>query len=268
MSMSCHERASGYFPLHPRQKTREGFNLDPYLRRVELLRDQVESFDIYPYCLAAVRHLTEIEFHPKVTYIVGENGTGKSTVLEALAVAWGFNPEGGSRNFNFSTRSSHSGLHECLRLIRGARKPRDGFFLRAESFYNLATNLEELGGGLINSYGGRSLHDQSHGEAFLATFLNRFNGRGLYILDEPESALSPLRQMSLLARMHQLVLQNSQFIIATHSPIVLAYPEAAIYQLTSTGFARAVYEDTEPYKVMKDFIDNRAKMLEILLQPE
>jgi predicted ATPase len=244
------------------------FELRPYLRGIELLRDQVDSFSVYPFSLPAVRHMTELEFHPKVTYIVGENGTGKSTILEALAVAWGFNPEGGSRNFNFSTRSSHSGLHECLRLIRGAGKPRDGFFFRAESFYNLATNLDQLGGTLINSYGGRSLHDQSHGEAFFATFLNRFTGQGLYILDEPESALSPLRQMSLLAIMHELVLKDSQFIIATHSPIVMAYPDAAIYQLTETGFAELPYEETEHYRVMKDFIDNRKRMLDILMQPE
>ncbi len=244
------------------------FELRPYLRRVELLRDQVNSFSAYPFSLPAVRHLTELKFHPKVTYIVGENGTGKSTILEALAIAWGFNPEGGSRNFNFSTRSSHSELHKSLRLIKGAGMPRDGFFFRAESFYNLATNLDQLEGGLINSYGGRSLHDQSHGEAFFATFMNRFWGHGLYILDEPESALSPLRQMSLLARIHELILQDSQFIIATHSPIVMAYPDAVIYQLSEIGFADMAYEETEPYRVMKDFIDKREIMLNILMQPE
>ncbi len=170
-----------------------------------------------------------------MTYFVGENGSGKSTLLEAIAVAAGFNAEGGSMNFHFSTRSSESALAGALRLVRSVRRPRTGFFLRAESFFNLATAIEQLdkdpgGSPIIDSYGGRSLHEQSHGESFLAVALHRFGPQGLYVLDEPEAALSPLRQMSMLRRMRDLVHQGCQFIVATHAPILLAYPGASIQQ--------------------------------------
>lgn len=241
-----------------------------YVRSIELLRDKIPSFSEYPLSLPAFSSLEALSFHPRVTFIVGENGTGKSTLLEAIAVAWGFNPEGGTRNFSFSTRASHSSLFEYIRLVRGVKKPRDGFFLRAESFYNLATNIEELDreGGkyrLIDSYGGRSLHDLSHGESFFATFMNRFGGRGLYILDEPEAALSPSRQLAAVSMIHDLVRQGSQFIIATHSPVIMAYPDASIFQLSGKGFDVVDYEETEHYLVMKDFFNNRKKMLNILM---
>lgn len=242
-----------------------------YLRSMELLRDKVASFTEYPFCLPAFRNLETLNFHPQVTFIVGENGMGKSTLLEAIAVALGFNPEGGTINFTFSTRESHSDLYRFLRLVKGIKKPRDGFFLRAEAFYNLATNIEELdqgGGGarVIDSYGGRSLHEQSHGEAFFATFMNRLSGNGLYILDEPEAALSPLRQLAMISRIHELVCRSSQFIIATHSPIIMAYPEAMILRLTEKGLEKVCYEETEHYQIMKDFINNRERMLRILME--
>lgn len=238
-----------------------------YLRSIILLRDKITSFSQYPFSLPVICTLETLEFHPRVTFIVGENGTGKSTFLEAIAVAWGFNPEGGTINFNFHTRNTHSELYKYLRLVRSAQKPRDGFFLRAESFYNLATNIDELGPDLIDSYGGRSLHKQSHGESFFAAFMNRFGGRGLYILDEPEAALSPVRQMALVSRIHDLVRQDSQFIIATHSPIIMGYPDAAILQLSAGGFETVRYEETEHYMVMKEFVNNREKMLKVLLMP-
>ena len=184
-----------------------------------------------------VRYLQEkerINLNAPVTFFVGENGTGKSTLLEAIAIAAGFNPEGGTKNFNFATRETHSELCDCIALAKYGF-PKDGFFLRAESIYNVASNIDDLddldengGGGppIINSYGGISLHKQSHGESFLAIMENRFGGNGLYILDEPEAALSPMRLMRLMAKMDDLVKRNSQFIISTHSPILMAYPGA------------------------------------------
>lgn len=209
-------------------------------------------------------------FHPKVTYFVGENGSGKSTLLEAIAVASGFNPEGGTRNFRFSTRSSHSVLSDHIRIAKGVRKPKDGFFLRAESFFNLATEIENLdaeegfGAPVIESYGGRSLHEQSHGESFMSLLTNRFGGTGLYIPDEPESALSPQRQLAALARIHDLVESGSQFLIATHSPIILAYPDAQIYEFSQNGVTRMAYEDTDTYQIMKMFINNPKLMLKLI----
>lgn len=237
-------------------------NFNQYLRKIELRREKVDSFSKYPYCLSAVKNLSTLEFHPKVTYIVGENGTGKSTILEAIAIAYGFNPEGGTKNFNFSTNNTHSKLWENLKLVKGVKKPEDGFFLRAESFYNVATNIDEIDA--VGSYGGISLHSQSHGESFLSLIMNRFKGNGLYILDEPEAALSPYRQMSLISRIHDLIQENSQFIIATHSPIVMAYPDSILYELND-DFKVLNYQDTEHYKIMKSFIGNPKKILDILM---
>lgn len=242
----------------------ELLNSGHYLRSIKLLRNEIDCFNQYPFSLPVFRDLNCLEFHSQVTFIIGENGTGKSTLLEAIAIASNFNPEGGTRNFNFSTRDSHSQLHKYFHLIRGAKKPRDGFFLRAESFYNLATEIDELK--ISQYYGGRSLHDQSHGEAFFAVFMNKFKGNGLYILDEPEAALSPTRQMAMLSRMHDLVKQQSQFIIATHSPIIMGYPRAMILQIANNRIEVIEYEKTEHYIVMKEFINNRPKMLDILLE--
>lgn len=238
------------------------------------MREKVSSFDRYPFALPAVRHLDALTLHPCVSFFIGENGSGKSTLLEAMAVAWGFNAEGGSKNFRFGTRASHSELHEYLRLTKGIRRPKDGFFLRAESFFNLATEIEQLDADptlalppVIDSYGGRSLHEQSHGESFLSLLINRFGGNGLYILDEPEAALSPQRQLAVLSRIHDLVLQDSQFIIATHSPILMAYPNATIYSLSADGIEKVKYEETEHYQVTREFLMNPKRMLDILLEP-
>ncbi len=171
-----------------------------------------------------------------MTFLVGENGSGKSTLLEALAIHCGFNPEGGTKNFNFSTNETHSSLYKNLKVSRSIPFPSDGFFLRAESFYNVATEIDRLAEGdpifLNRNYGGKSLHEQSHGESFLALALNRFRGNSIFFLDEPEAALSPSRQMTLLARINDLVKDDSQFIIVTHSPIIMAYPHAEIIMLS------------------------------------
>lgn len=240
-----------------------------YLRRVELTG--LPEQRCYWKELPAVRSLWEspLLLEQPVTFLVGENGAGKSTLLEAIAVAAGFNPEGGTRNFSFSSRETHSELYEYLRLVRGYRRPRDGFFLRAESFYNVASNIDDLNQnvpGLLSSYGGVSLHEQSHGESFLALVLNRFGGDGLYLLDEPEAALSPSRQMSLLVYLHRLVQQDSQLVIATHSPILMAYPGACIYVLSKDGgIRRTAYEQTKHYVVTREFLNHPEKMLRYLL---
>jgi len=245
-----------------------------YVSEVRLRREEVPSFDHYPFSLPAVRHLDVLELHPQVTFFVGENGSGKSTLLEAIAVAWGFNPEGGTKNFRFGTRVSHSDLAEYLRLSKGIRGPKDGFFLRAESFFNVATEIERLdaepalGPPIIDSYGGRSLHEQSHGESFMALLLNRFGGKGFYILDEPEAALSPQRQLAVISRIHQLVVDDSQFLIATHSPILMAYPNATIYSCSADGIRKVDYYETEHYQVTHDFLANPKRMLDVLMAPD
>ena len=238
----------------------------PYLQEISLKREKISDLTKYPFTIPAVRHLDVLRFHQDVTFLVGENGTGKSTLLEAVSVALGFNAEGGTRNFNFSTRVSHSELHACLRLVRSYLRPRDGYFLRAESFFNVASEIERLdseggsGDPIIEAYGGRSLHEQSHGESFLALMNHRFRGQGLYILDEPEAAVSPNRQLGILRRMRELVLQESQFIIATHSPI-LAYPNAKILLLDQNGYKPARYEDTEHYQLTRRFLSDPEEAL-------
>lgn len=246
---------------------------EQFIIEVRLNRSRVPSFDSYPFSLNAIKHLGSLPLHHSVTFIIGENGSGKSTLLEAMAVAWGFNAEGGSQHFNFSTKSSHSPLHDYVQLSRGYKKPKNGYFLRAESFYNVASEIETLdeqpgGNKIINSYGGVSLHAQSHGESFMALLMHRFSGDGFYILDEPESALSPLRQMSALVRIHQLVQSGAQFVISTHSPILMAYPDAWIYSLDGDGIKRVAYEETEHYQVTRDFLNNHHMMLNLLLTDE
>lgn len=241
-----------------------------YLREVSLKKEKVSSFSKYPFSLPIVKNFKKIIFHPSVTFFIGENGTGKSTLLEAIAIAMGFNPEGGTKNFNFQTRKSHSVLHEYIKIIKGITPPDDGFFLRAESFYNFASNIDELdespwgGPPIKNSYGGNSLHNQSHGESFFSLFMNRFSGKSIFILDEPEAALSPTKQMALLARMNDLIKERSQFIIATHSPIIMAYPNSVIYQLNNGNLEEVLYRDTEHFAITKEFINNPDKLLKIL----
>jgi len=237
-----------------------------FIKSVLLKREHVPSFSGYPFHLPAIATLTELSLKKQVTFLVGENGSGKSTILEGIAAAYGFNPEGGTKNFNFSTYKTHSCLEDYLTIVKGGFRPEDGFFMRAESFYNVATKIDELG--LMNSYGGKSLHEQSHGESFLSLFLHKFRGNSLYLLDEPEAALSPARQMTMLARMHQLVLEGCQFIIATHSPIIMAYPNACIYELDENGYREVLYEETEHYQMTKSFLEAPERMLRILMDTD
>ncbi len=243
----------------------DAVNINQYIRKIALRTDKIESFDDYPYSLPAIKNFETLTLHPKVTYLVGENGTGKSTILEAIAVAFGLNAEGGTANFNFSTQKTHSDLHDKLTLIKGSKRPENSFFLRAESFYNLATNIDEIGAARF--YGGTSLHEQSHGESFFSVIMNRFSGNGLFILDEPEAALSPAKQLALLVRMDELIQKNAQFIIATHSPIVMAYPDSLLYELDNEGVFNAVkFDETEHFRVMKSFTEAPKHLLDILLK--
>jgi len=219
----------------------------------------------YPFSLPIIRNLKEISFPTQVTFFIGENGTGKSTILEAMAYHVGFGAEGGSKNIAFKTSvadvyANIQKLADHLTLS-WRQKPKDGYFFRAESFYNVANYLDylerECGSGAYSSYGGKSLHEQSHGESFLAFFKNRINRGGFFILDEPEAALSPQRQLSLLVIIHQLCKDpNMQFIIATHSPILLSYPGATIYSCDDNHIKKISYTQTPHYQIMKDFLNN------------
>ena len=236
-----------------------------FLRSI-LLREQPKR-DLYLRDIPAVQQLIRegrLDFPKPVTIFVGENGSGKSTILEAIAVAMGFNAEGGGREHRFSTQASHSELWELLTTVKTVT-PDDGFFLRAESFYNTASYLDQSGS-LLGRYGSQSLHTRSHGEAFLALIQNRLEGHGLYLLDEPEAALSPQRLLSLLVAMHDLVELDSQFILATHSPIVMAFPGAEIKLFDENGIRTVDYRETEHYQITKQFINDPERMLNYLLR--
>jgi predicted ATPase len=236
----------------------------PYLREVRLERSRVASFEEYPFDIPAVREMKALAFHPDVTFFVGENGSGKSTLLEAIALELGFGPEGGTRNMQFANAETTSCLHEYLRIVRGVGAPGDWFFLRAESFYNVATYADEAG--YLGGYQGKSLHGRSHGEAFLTILNHKLRGRGLYLFDEPEAALSPSRQMTARASIHSLVSEGSQFVIATHSPILLAYPRCKIVLFDERGLREVRYEETEHYAVTRRFLNDHRRIVEELMR--
>lgn len=229
--------------------------------------------DLYLKNIPAVKYLMEkgkLDFSKNVSVFVGENGTGKSTLLEAIAVAYGFNAEGGTVNFNFSTNNTHSSLYKNIRIGKKGY-PKDGFFLRAESIYNVASNLEslyrnEFAHGVETPYGSVSLHEQSHGESFMSIITKRFSGKGLYILDEPEAALSPMRMLELMAVMKELVKDGSQFIISTHSPILMAFPDADVFELSEKGIEKVRYDETEHFTLTKQFMENPERMFRYLFE--
>ena len=224
--------------------------------------------------IKSLRAIGRLNFTKRVTFLVGENGIGKSTLIEAIAVNQGFNPEGGTINFRFSTEDSHSELHRYLRVQKGMAARRDGFFLRAESFYNVASSIDQMdrtpspGPRIIDSYGGVSLHRQSHGESFMSLVANRFGGKGLYILDEPEAALSPARMLELMCHIHELEKRHSQFIISTHSPILMAYPGAELLYLTEEGIRSVSYRETEHYQITRRFLNAPEQMCKYLFRED
>lgn len=234
-----------------------------FIRGVKIKFDDIKESS-YVKEIQSIKNTKELTFNKNVTFFSGENGSGKSTLLEAIAINYGFNPEGGSKNFAFSTKETHSDLNENITLIKGTRPSKDGFFLRAESFYNVASKLDEYGA--INNYGGTSLHQKSHGESFLSLVEYRFWGKGLYILDEPESALSVERQFTLLIHINRLAKEGAQFIIATHSPILLALPSSEILSFDNDDISKITYEETSSYQLMKTFIENKEYMLKLLLE--
>ncbi len=254
-------------------KKRIGATPGPFIDKVWLDRTRISDPKHYAYNLPAIKWFREMNLHPNVTLFVGENGSGKSTMLEALAVANGLNAEGGSRNIQFSTRKSHSELYKSLRLEKFHALIPDAWFLRAESLFNVATQIEKLdeepsnSRKIIESYGGGSLHEQSHGESFMALIENRFK-QGLYFLDEPEAALSPQRQLQFLILLHRLVENKSQLVIATHSPIIMAYPQAKIMMFTQDGIKETALEDTEHFRITKMFLNGPERMLKHLLGPD
>lgn len=239
-----------------------------FLKRVQLLRDEITTFSKYPFSIPTIRNFHEIEINNPITFFVGENGTGKSTLLEAIADKCGFNTAGGSRNHLYQVHASESALADFIRLS-WLPKVSNGFFLRAESFYQFASHIDELASEypiVYEGYGGTSLHEQSHGESFLSLFTNHFKGKSIYLLDEPEAALSPQRQLAFMKIIHDLIsTENCQFIITTHSPILLGYPGATIYSFDDGEIHEIDYEMTDHYQITKYFLQNREKFLKDLL---
>ncbi len=236
----------------------------PYLRSIRSNSEPMTG-NRFPFNIPAFRHGINLDLPTPVTFFVGENGSGKSTLLEALAEICGFNPEGGNRDHYREAREDRSELAQALRLS-WMPKMTEGFFMRAESFYNFASYLDSVSN--FMAYGGKSLHQQSHGESFLALFQHRFE-HGLYILDEPEAALSPQRQLAFLRIIHELeVPRHAQFLIATHSPILLAYPGATLYQFEEEGIREVDYHETDHYLITKEFLNGPERILGYLFADE
>lgn len=236
-----------------------------YIKSLELLKPEHVDEQTYPFNISSINNLSTLAFNNNVTFFVGENGSGKSSLLEAIAYQCGFNTAGGGRNNSYDLHKGDSALGEYIRLS-WMPKTTNGFFLRAESFYQFASHIDDIEGGIL-SYGGKSLHHQSHGESFFSLFIHRFKQSGVYLLDEPEAALSPARQLALIRLIHDMS-PHSQFIIATHSPLLLGYPKADIINFDSPLLERIKYEHTSHYLLTKRFIEQRDELLKDLFSDD
>jgi len=255
--------------MRPRPEDREGF-----VKSVRIDETVVPSMDRFPYTIPAVRAIEALQFHPAVTFLIGENGSGKSTIIEAMAVRLNFDELGGDAQQGFRNRFDHrapdGGLHEAIRFESSRfRRPGDKFFMRAETVFDVVSHLDRLEKeepGARDRYGGVSLNTRSHGEAFLALVQNRMRAESLIIMDEPEAALSPTRQLTLIKEIDWLVRSGCQFIIATHSPILMAYPDCVIYELGEHGIRATRYEETEHYELTKNFLNHPGAYLRHLVE--
>ncbi|RDW16467.1 AAA family ATPase [Oceanobacillus arenosus] len=237
-----------------------------FLKRITLQHENIPSYNKYPFSIPSIKNFGQLDFTKNVTFFVGENGSGKSTLLEAIADKCEFNTAGGNRNNSYAVHAADAALGDYVTLS-WMPKVTDGFFLRAESFYHFATHIDNTDMTGYKYYGGRSLHEQSHGESFLSLFLNRFKGNAIYLLDEPEAALSPQRQLAFLRIIHDLTIDGDcQFIIATHSPILLGYPDATILSFDDNHIEEIDYEMTDHYKITKYFLNNRERFLKDILE--
>ena len=246
------------------------------LKTITLLRERVEDWEEYPFSVPVIRGLEQITFRSRVCFFAGENGTGKSTLLEAIAAHYGFGPEGGTRSFSNDSTESNRSVEPLVRALRLSFDKRTGagFFLRAESFFNLASHIDNLdkepsfAPPISAYYGGRSLHTRSHGETFFTVLELKFQRNGLFLLDEPEAALSPQRQLAFLVLLHDVIrkYKDAQFIISTHSPVLLGYPEAQIISFDEKQPREIRYEETAPAQIVRRFINDRRRFLEELFR--
>jgi predicted ATPase len=238
------------------------------LKKITLLRERVEDWTTYPFSVPTIASLPEIAINSRIVFFAGENGSGKSTLLEAIAGHYGFGPEGGNRNFSSNTTDSNHSIDPLTRALRLSFDKRTGagFFLRAESFFNTASAIDNLG--IQDGYGDRSLHAQSHGESFFTLLVHKFQRNGLFLLDEPEAALSPQRQLAFLVLIHDTLrsYKDAQFIISTHSPVLLGYPDAQILSFDEGQLHQIDYEETAPVQIVRRFVNDRDSFLQDLFQ--